>query len=153
MVIPEASVEMCEIWRGLRPSESITQICEEPPRLEIKYTWRELGDQRGRSFMVPSSVSGLGDPPAAGTIQICLGLMFFSTSTVWTVNATCLPSGDKAGSPIRCNWSSASTVKGCFWARATETASVEAHARIWRNRAMRPFYAVRAGEGLTKFLA
>ncbi len=61
------------------------QICEEPLRSETKAMRLESGDQRGRSA---ASAILRGAPPASGTIQICCGLLFFSTSMVCVENAT-----------------------------------------------------------------
>src|ERR1017187_10566259 len=74
----------------------------------------ESGDQRGRWLLSPSCVICRAVPPSSGTVQTCTGFLLAATSTVWTVKATSLPSGETCGSPIRFNSSRALTSNGFF---------------------------------------
>src|SRR3990172_5930549 len=68
-----------------------------PGRVEVKRSSLPSGDQRGFELSTPGEVSGIGSPPAAAASQTSECRLFSAATTVVTVNAICLPSGDTAG--------------------------------------------------------
>src|ERR1700731_1035096 len=117
------------------------QTCEPPERVEMKMIRLPSGVQRGGSLF-PSRVIWRGEPPpSTGTIQMCLGLVFWTTSTVWTVNAISLPSGETCGSLMRLSLRRASTSKGRLWADICwEESIAEANrTKMWIRRIVRTY--------------
>src|SRR2546426_8878176 len=79
---PSASVEI-ELSRWASPPfAGITQICDFPPRVEMKAMDWPSGDQRGRLSEPSPCVNWRAAPPSAGTSQMWPAFLFASKSAV-----------------------------------------------------------------------
>ena len=95
----------------------MSQICEEPPRSEMKAMRLESGDQRGRSLLSPSRVIRRGVPPATGHhVNMTRPLVAGDVHGLHGEGHQ-LPSGEICGLADARQLIRASTSKGCFWAR------------------------------------
>src|SRR5689334_431665 len=100
------------------------QTCDAPPLDEMKAMDFESGDQRGRESEASPRVSCRGSPPASGSRQMWLTILFASSSGVETTYAIHLPSGETCGSEIRWIFIRSSKVSACLgWARTGRAAN------------------------------
>ena len=93
------------------PATAMRHTCEEPPRLDAKYTWAPSGDHAGLLSPAGSAVSRFTVEPSTAASHTSVRPRFAARSVSRTENATHLPSGDTAGSPTRCIASMSSMVR------------------------------------------
>ena len=121
------------VWRCRRRGPSARSARSRCDRRRTRCAWNRA-TSAGAELASPSCVICRGAPPSSGTIQICTGFLLAATSTVCTVNATHLPSGEICGSLRRFRERRASTSNGL---RCANSIALEASNRTRKQRISR----------------
>src|SRR5882724_2528457 len=110
---------------------AIDQICEEPPRVEVKAMKRESGDQVGEASVTRGAlVRRRTDEPSSAASQRLVVFLLAASSQVLRVKAAQSPSGEGIGSPSRSIATMSCTEKGWVSATAGEETASESEAAI-----------------------